>query len=753
MNNKKSSHILVIGDFMLDQEWILSGLPLPTVQAHSQVKPLQRINPTWNTQRLGGAGMTLMALKTLSETKSLEYNLHGIGLWNEKDESLFQQLAGDEKQIKLHRLKVKSELDSSDIVTTIKSRFYTQLAQERPKLFSRFDQDPEPDPNLPPHESNIFEGDPLQDIKEFFKNKNIQPEDIKAVLVADFNKGVVQKSVLESLKEYLNENTLWFIDSKNPQILETIPDEQRIHVLTMNREEAVRLYNKVSKDQKIFSIPEGRQPGIEILSLIKELSTQKNKQLEKIVIKLDKEGACLYVSQQSEKQSEDENNTFNTFIRQPEKSLESDGIAAGDFFNASFLLSILSEPDDPLNYLHRACIETSQWLKLNQEYWVNKEVRQAYKSDVVKAEFLNSKQPGIKNKINQEKNWDIHDEFNLDLLLETRKTLFNYEMIVEQEDPKIVLADAKGFLGDFASTDPSLRRKIRDFVDRISQYTKAKGKARPLNCLVTAKPGSGKSFFAGQVAEATGCQIIEVNCSQMTSAEDLLESIAQLNDVKDKIPLLFLDEVDTEEKFYPFLLAPLWDASALVKGKTKTWSKRFISILVASDKNFLENLRKNQDNKGNPIKKSADLLSRLNGPRLTLSEPDLSEKKKNERQQILTSRVYLAADTLLRYHDTARIIECGILDLVYCATEFNPRSLEHFIASIPTPTDGIVSLKNISEERLKEFAESLGYTFADGMNFEVPKGQANLSYRYKNPEALKSLPELSTERIRLIQKS
>jgi bifunctional ADP-heptose synthase (sugar kinase/adenylyltransferase) len=747
-----SQHILVIGDFMLDREWILSGLPLPTVQSHSQVKPMQRIHPTWDDNRLGGAGMTLMALKTLCEKKDLNYSLHGIGLWNENDETLFQQLAGDEIRVKLHRLKIKTEMDSGKIVTSIKSRFYTQLAEEQPKLFNRFDQDPEPDPNLPPHKSNIFDDDPLQEIKAYFNAKNIQLKDIKAVVIADFNKGVAQSSVLDKLKEYLNENqdVLWFIDSKNPQILDIIPAEQPIHVLTMNREEAVRLHSKVTNDQKIFSIPEGRQPGIELLSLIKGLSTQKDKQIEKIVIKLDKEGACLYVNQQPE-------NEQNTFLCQPEKSLESDGIAAGDFFNASFLLSILSSCDNQTN-LHDSCIDASEWLKLNQEYWANKKFREDNKSDVVKAEFLNLKSKEIeekeieeiKSKINQKKNWDNQAKFNLDEKLKELEKLFNYELIIKDDDPTIVLANAKGFLGDFASTDPSLREKVRDFVDLISQYTKKKGKARPLNCLVTARPGSGKSFFAKQVAIATGCQMIEVNCSQMTSSEDLLKSISQLNDVKDKLPLLFLDEVDTDSKYYPFLLAPLWDASVLVNGKTIKWSDRFVSILVASESNFLESL---MDEK---TKKGSDLLSRLNGPRLTLSEPDLTSKRENERKQILTSRVYLAADTLLRYHDTARIIECGLLDLVYCAKEFNPRSLEHFITSLPTPADGIVTLRNIPSYRLKEFAESFGYKFkegsADDIEFKIPHGQANLKYRYQNSETLTGLHQLETKRIRLIQK-
>lgn len=55
-NKEVEQHILVVGDFMIDQEWVLSGIPSPTSQAHGDINPMRRIHPTWNDKRAGGGG-------------------------------------------------------------------------------------------------------------------------------------------------------------------------------------------------------------------------------------------------------------------------------------------------------------------------------------------------------------------------------------------------------------------------------------------------------------------------------------------------------------------------------------------------------------------------------------------------------------------------------------------------------------------------------------------------------------------------
>ena len=526
----------------------------------------------------------------------------------------------------------------------------------------------------------------------------------------------------------------------------------------MNREEALQLAKELYKDKEIakdyeekypgceiLPIPKGNQPNIEILEIIRFISySLKESKIEfkNIVIKLDQEGACLYVNQQENPDNNTDQNSYNTFFRLPETPLVSDGIAAGDFFNAKLLLSYLfpvqkSFPDsdhhclDDFN-LHHACIKASSWLKYCQKYWT-KDLASEHKSDLVKPYFLEGGEHFKNIQERQKKNWDESREFKLKDEIDKLKINFRYSEIVTEQPQekvkkeqkqqkkvkvKIDMSKAKGFLEEFVSTDLRLRKDIGEFVEDINEYIKLPGETRPLNCLVIAEPGSGKSFFAEQVAKVTECEMKEFNCSQALSPKDLLEGISELQNVKGKTPLLFLDEVDTDQgKYYPYLLAPLWDASVLIDGKPRKWTKKFVSILVASNVNsaeeFLQNLRYNT------VPKSLDLLSRLNGPKLTLSEQE------PPTEEARTSRVYLTISLLLRYHDTARLIERGLLDLVYCAPKFNPRAVEHFVTSLPAPIDGIVRLENFGEEKLEKLKE-----FAESLHYDVEQSENDLTFIY-----------------------
>ena len=239
------------------------------------------------------------------------------------------------------------------------------------------------------------------------------------------------------------------------------------------------------------------------------------------------------------------------------------------------------------------------------------------------------------------------------------------------------------------------------------------------------------------------CEIVEVNCSQVVSKKDLLESIARLQNVReDRVPLLFIDEVDSGE-FYPLLLAPLWDSEVVIDGHPRRWRERTVSILVASQSACVEEFMENLLDKDESGRKGRDFLSRLNGPTLELSAVSDSEES-------FTSRVYLAVQMFLRYFPTARVAERGLLDLLYCAPMFNPRTVEHFITTLPRPSDGIVGLKGIQIERLKKFARNLGYLEAEPL--QVPGGPRMDQFESLGYEGHRSitLDKLKADHIRLI---
>jgi hypothetical protein len=696
-------NILVIGDFMIDQSWIISGASSPTAQAHGDIKPMKRIHPMNDDERLGGAGMSVSAIQTLCNRNNVNYKIHGIGLWNKKDDNLFLKLAKDSNEelgcqnIELHRLEVENE---DDIVTTIKSRFYQQSAEDQPRLGWRFDQDP--DPKIPP----ILKKTPLP-------NDSL-PKDVRAIWIADFNKGTITKELLSVLyKIYGVENDcFWFMDSKNDRIYDLMPEKLRLGVLTMNREEAVKLMNNLCPDQ-ISTIPHGKQPNVELISLLKNLKKEliekrNDVQFKRIVIKLDSEGACL---------TDCQDRNEDTFLVHPKVGLDIEGIAAGDFFNASLLLDILSnktEPprDDFGDMLKNACGVATEWLQFNKVYFSSNLVENK-KSDIVKPHYLPlNKTLSV--------NYDNY-RFVLSKKLEELQTPLKYPEILGNEKPVIDLTNAKGFLGEFISTDVRLRQQIRAFVDNIREYLQSPNITIPLNCLVTAKPGFGKSFFAKQIANETNCGLVEVNCSQITSERDLLEQIAQLQSVNEqKAPLLFLDEANSNSKLYRLLLAPLWDSQVVIDGHVRRWRQKTVVILVISiDKGEFEKKLQDED-------KGPDLLSRLNGPDITLMETSLPNA------EMLTSRVYVVAQMLKKHFpDTVRVVERGLMDLAYCANYFNPRGVEQFLITLPSPIDGVVSLKGVHKDQLEKYVRNLGYTINDSMHINLTF-DANIWKRFKD---------------------
>jgi hypothetical protein len=139
---------------------------------------------------------------------------------------------------------------------------------------------------------------------------------------------------------------------------------------------------------------------------------------------------------------------------------------------------------------------------------------------------------------------------------------------------------------------------------------------RPLNVLITAPPGTGKSFFVKNALRETQSagklQLIEINATQLQQPSDLF---MQLRRVTSQIAehgkgLLFLDEADTQlpndEYLFSHLLGPMWDGEYHTDGITLTM-KRVVWFFAASAEPTYDKFR-------TAIEKTAkakDFLSRL----------------------------------------------------------------------------------------------------------------------------------------------
>jgi hypothetical protein len=669
--SKDRDIILVLGDFMIDVTWILSEVPSPTSQHHGGIPAIRRLHPDWNDERPGGAGMTCMALSALRGAPA-QYEVHGLGVWNPRDDKRWINLdvqVHNEFSVKhpkfwLHRLNVK---DPDEVVTTVKRRYYYQWFTDTPRLAFRFDQDPTKKPTF---------------LKPLLpKSVSILLPYVKVVVVMDFDKGCVQAGMLAELYARLQNSgakPVWIVDSKSDSLYKILK-EKRIDVLLVNRNEAEMLASRGHSGPRksVLRILGTGQPSLELLEVMQRIQSNLRQADLAIVVKLDIEGAAMFLSGKS----------GDLIYARREPRLAFRGIGAGDVFAAELAFHCLSEKSKkPAGQsIMAACISASAWLSYSEQtYWTHggdKREKCEVPSPVTWSE--NFKFDELKD--NEAKFWRI-EQCKFWALRTRLRSLFRYKELVRGPDPVINVARARGFLGEFISTDLELRSQISSFVEAIRSYIEKEQKTRPLNCLVVAGPGAGKSFLVHQLCKELAFAMVEINVGQMTSREELLDSLSLVQNIHPPSrPLLLLDEIDTKlenDYIYSLLLSPLWDRSLTIRGVRRDLPEGLVTILVASQAKSYSQFR----GKTEKLPKGSDFLSRLQGPILELP----NRRARTEAQK--TSRVYIAADMILRGRKTARGCEKEVLDFFY-SHSMDPRTMEQLIARL-VPRNGIISLRD-----------------------------------------------------------
>lgn len=124
--------------------------------------------------------------------------------------------------------------------------------------------------------------------------------------------------------------------------------------------------------------------------------------------------------------------------------------------------------------------------------------------------------------------------------------------------------DSSRLLGDYVTLDWPHYQAIRNLRIEITKYAGDRSRRRPLNIMMHAEPGSGKSHLVKSLAASISSYntvAIDYNMAGLQSIEDLLQPLDTVRNVKvqDGLPILFLDEFDSNPSRYPLLLPLMWD--------------------------------------------------------------------------------------------------------------------------------------------------------------------------------------------------
>jgi hypothetical protein len=246
-------------------------------------------------------------------------------------------------------------------------------------------------------------------------------------------------------------------------------------------------------------------------------------------------------------------------------------------------------------------------------------------------------------------------------------------------------------LPGYSTLDSDQIKDIQRILSVIKRYADDQSQKRPLNILMLASPGAGKSHFIRCIAEHLGTKTIGAityNMVGLQRHEDLIPALDAVRNLKvsDRLPLLFLDEFDVEPSNYPVLLPLLWDGQLTV-GQHDLKLGKVVVVLAGSDPTLpaaMENARSMKRDAG-PVADShpklIDLLSRINGGVLRI--PKLLDDANPDGRK--ADKVCIAVDLLRqRFGKTLQSVPLALLKFVANADfRYGVRSVAQLIDLLP----------------------------------------------------------------------
>lgn len=134
-------------------------------------------------------------------------------------------------------------------------------------------------------------------------------------------------------------------------------------------------------------------------------------------------------------------------------------------------------------------------------------------------------------------------------------------------------------IGKFVCWNRSIARQLKETLSTIRLYLARRDPPRPLNVLISAPPGSGKSFLVKQmIAECRSkggpdLEFVEMNISNTDSREDLFQAFEEIRTsaVERRVPFVLFDEVDAKAPYdvYSALLMPMFDGKYSARARSR----------------------------------------------------------------------------------------------------------------------------------------------------------------------------------------
>ena len=291
----------------------------------------------------------------------------------------------------------------------------------------------------------------------------------------------------------------------------------------------------------------------------------------------------------------------------------------------------------------------------------------------------------------------MKEEEKLDKLAKARAPFTPLTLLLAQDCIRSVLGEiqcdspinlihavriSNGTLDKYATLDIDHIEQIESLKSRIREYSLDPTRKRPLNVILRADAGLGKSQFVKSLSKSVpdlADNYVPLNMANTIQVHDFVPTleVARNRKAEDQLPILFLDEFDAYLDQLPLLLPLLWDGEMFVDGRILKLGR---AIIVLAASRSLEELRN--------APKSDDFFSRINSgcvilPGLDEVNPETGRDRRLDKVCILIS--------LLRKRFGSQLVElpCGLLKFVGLTRfRWSVRSLGHLVETL--------TMKNLS---------------------------------------------------------
>jgi hypothetical protein len=243
-------------------------------------------------------------------------------------------------------------------------------------------------------------------------------------------------------------------------------------------------------------------------------------------------------------------------------------------------------------------------------------------------------------------------------------------------------------LPGYATLDWKHRTDTLRIIENIRKYARDRSLKRPLNIMMQAESGAGKSQLVKCMAkklEVVQAAAVDFNMASFQSIEDMTQPLDAVRNLKviDRLPILFLDEFDSDPERYALLLPLMWDGELHVGHRDLKLGKLVI-ILAGSGKTIHDAMKVAKGMQGAGVAgdgKLVDLLSRINGGELEIPSLDLHEGDRDRRADKACITISLL---LNRFGPQVELVPWSLLRFVFISKfRYGVRSIAHLIDLVP----------------------------------------------------------------------